>query len=339
MNTNTTKTESGIASDSGNEFSADTCTNVTANSPESVDRFSGDEACDEFAASPMGDFATALERDARNFAARSKSNNGHAQRPLRILVCDLEFIFDRERYAAYADSEGEDAEKKLRWAFHRIAAAAWMVMRFDPCSDVPVVEETRTIARDDADEPKIVSALFDAMTRYPGAVAVTWGGEFKDLAALRRCAGEFGLLLPNQLRNLHPHANERLDLCAATSVLAASMHLPEYAHATGIPTKPWPAKYIGTLVVRGDWKSVREQALGDVLTTSVVAMRHLASLGTINCHPQRSLTAIAEAAAEAMPSSQFVRNAFAPWARAQAAASRLKGTVIRAGVTSEKLEC
>jgi hypothetical protein len=330
MNTTNTATESVNAADSCSEFSTDVGNTASGFDLASARETPADADENFGAVASPNALETSLEHEARLFAARSKSGDGNVQRPLRIFVCDLEFIFDRERYAAYADSEGEDAEKKLRWAFHRVAAAAWMVMRFDPCSDVPVIEEARTIGRDDAGEPAIVSALFDAMMRYPDAICTTWGGEFKDLAVLRRCAGEFGLLIPHQLRNLHPQANERIDLCTATSVLAASMHLPEYAYATGIPCKPWPAKYIGTLVKRGDWKSVREQALGDVLSTSVIALRHLASHGIINCHPQRSLLVIAEAAATAMPSSQFVRNTFAAWVRGEAAAARLKGTVIRA---------
>lgn len=330
MSTTNIKIGSGNVADSRSEFSTGAGKSTNGINVGSAAEISAgnDKNCD--AASGSSAIESSLEREARLFTAKSKSSDGIGRRPLRIFVCDLEFIFDHERHAAYLDAEGEGAEKKLRWVFHRVVAAAWMVMRIDPGSDVPNIEEAQTIARDDADERGIVSALFDEMTRYPDAIVTTWGGEFKDLPALRRCAGEFGLQLPNQLRNLHPHANERIDLCSATSVLASSMHLPEYAHATGIPCKPWPAKHIGALVVRGDWKSVREQALGDVLTTSVIALRHLASHGVINCHPQRSLTVIAEAAGKAMPSSQFVRNTFAPWSREQVAASRLKGTVIRA---------
>lgn len=330
MTTTNPRIGSGNAADSRSEFSTGAGKSTSGFDVGSASEISAGDDQNCIAASGPSAFETSLEREARLFTAKSKSSDGDGRRPLRILVCDLEFIFDHERHTAYVDAEGDDAERKLRWVFHRVAATAWMVMRFDPGCDVPVIEDAQTIARDDADERGIVSALFDAMMRYPDAIVTTWGGEFKDLPVLRRCAGDFGLLLPNQLRNLHPQANERIDLCAATSVLAASMHLPEYAYAVGIPTKPWPAKYIGTLVVRGDWKSVREQALADVLTTSVISLRHLASHGIINCHPPRSLSVIAEAAGKAMPTSQFVRNTFAPWSRQQVAASRLKGNIIRA---------
>lgn len=275
-------------------------------------------------------FAAKLERQAREFSARSKSGDGDERRPKRFMICDLEFIYDTERRAAYVDSEGDDAERRVRWCFHRVTAAAWTMLRFDNGVDVPVVEEVRIIGRDEADEKMIVSEVFDALRRSPDAIFTGWGSESKDLAVLRRCAGEFDLRLPGQLRNLHPHACERLDLCSACSVQAPSVHLPEYAHATGIPSKPWPSKLIGALVLRGDWKSVKEQALADVLTTSVIAIRHLNSHGIISCDAQRSTTLIAEAAAKAMPSSRFVRNSFGPWARGQLAASRLRGPVFRA---------
>lgn len=276
------------------------------------------------------EFESALEREARDFVARSKFAGVHPARSQCIFVCDLEYIYDYDRYAAYVDSEGDDAERKLRWIFHRVAAAAWMVMRFKAGAEVPIVEEARTIARDDADEPQIVSELFDALERFPDAICTTWGGEYKDLPILRRCAGEFGLLVPCQLRNLNPYVSARLDLCAATSVAAKTVHLPEYAHACAIPTKPWPSKYVGALAQRGDWTSLREQALADVLTTSAIAVRHLTSLGIVDCSAPRSMSVLADGAAAVMPGSRFVRNSFAPWARGQCASSRLTGTIIRA---------
>ena len=72
-----------------------------------------------------------------------------------------------------------------------------------------------------------------------------------------------------------------------------------------------------------------DQCLADVLTTSVIALRHLTSHGIITCHPQRGIAAIAEGVAKAVPQSPFVRSSFAPWARARLAESRLSGTVYR----------
>lgn len=331
MNTNSTKTETAIAADSRNEFFADTGKAISADCPETNNQISGDGVHDETDLSPSSDFEAALERDARNFSARSKAGDSDPQRPLRIIVVDLEYAYDIDRYAGYAVAEGRNGKFDIRWPFHKVAAACWAVIRFDPCADVPVVEELRLVANDEADEPAIVSALFTALLQYPDAIATTWAGEYKDLAVLRRCAAVHEMLLPHQLRDLNPYSAKRLDLCKAVAGCAGTVHLPEYAAASGIPCKPSPSKSVGKLVENGAWLAVRDQCLGDVLATSVICLRHLSANGVIACHPQRSLMALAEAAAKALPASQFVRHTFQPWARQKDAASRLKGTVYRAG--------
>jgi hypothetical protein len=273
--------------------------------------------------------AASLEREARAFAARLDKDDDALPASRHLIIADFEFEYDTSRYHGYCAGEGEGAQEFLRWPFHRVAAAAWLVLRIDPGVDVPVVEELKVIARDEADECAIVTQVFATLERYPGTF-VTWGGESKDLAVLRRCAGEFNLLLPHQLRELSPHARTRIDLCRAVAVQAVPVHLPEYAAATSIPCKPSPAKSIGKLVEAGNWPVVREQVVADVLTTTAIAVRHLASRGEIACSAPRSLGVVAEAAAAALPRSAFVRHTFACWARAQVAASRLKGTVFRA---------
>lgn len=274
--------------------------------------------------------AAALERDAAMFVSRTKSSGPEQHRPLRLIVCDFEYAYDRSAYAGYAVSEGKGGRTDLRWPFHRVAAAAWMVLRFDPQADVPVVEECAVIANDEADERATVIRFFDALSQCPDAICTTWAGEFKDLAVLRKCAGEFGLLLPDQLRDLNPYAYARLDLCQAVTGKAKPVHLPEYAIGTHIPCKPSPSKDIGPMVEKGKWPEVRDQCLADVLTTCVVALRHLYAQEVIACHPQRSLDVLAEAAGRAAPTSPFVLNSFAPWVRGQLAASNLRGVVHRA---------
>ena len=275
-------------------------------------------------------FAAALERDAALFVSRTKCSGPEQHPPLRLIVCDFEYLYDRCAYAGYAVSEGKSGRTDLRWPFHRVAAASWMALRFDPDGDVPVVEECVVIANDESDERAIVVRFFDALQRYPNAVLTTWGGEFKDLAVLRKCAGEFGVLLPEQLRDLNPYAYARLDLCQAVTGKAKPVHLPEYAIGMHIPCKPSPSKDIGPLVEQGKWREVRDQCLADVLTACVIALRHLHAHGLIACHPQRSLEVLAEAAGRTAPGSPFVRNSFAPWARSQLAASNLRGVVHRA---------
>lgn len=274
--------------------------------------------------------ATALERDAAMFVARTKAGDGEPQKPLRLIIADFEYAYDRGAYADYARNEEKGGRSDIRWPFHRLAAASWIVLRFDRQADIPLIEECTVLANDEADERAILVRFFAALLQFPDAVLVTWGGEFKDLAVLRRSAGEFGLLLPHQLRDLHPYSRLRLDVCQAVTGKAKPVHLPEFAMGTRIPCKPAPSKDIGPLVEQGEWASVREQCFADVLTTCVIALRHLHTHGEIACHPQRSLAEIAEAAIKAMPASLFCRHSFAPWVRAELAASRLKGLVRQA---------
>jgi hypothetical protein len=58
--------------------------------------------------------------------------------------------------------------------------------------------------------------------------------------------------------------------------------MPEYAHAVGIPAKPMASKAIGKAVEHGQWDEVREQVLADVLTTAIIANRHLISAARVS---------------------------------------------------------
>lgn len=330
MNTNDNRIEAEPAAVSRKEFSIDVDkighglgvrgdTESVADADENHDAVTG-----------PSDLENLLEREARMFAARAKNSDAGRQTPLRLIVADFEYAYDRGSYAGYLVSEGKDGRHDIRWPFHHIATASWMVLRFDPQADVPIVEDFAVIANDEADERAIAVRFFEALRHYPCASLATWAGEFKDLAVLRRCASEFGMLLPHQLRDLNPHARERIDLCQAVTGKAKPVHLPEYAMGTGIPCKPSPSKDVGPLVEQGKWMMVRDQCLADVLTTSVILLRHLFSQGIITCHLQRSQAALADAAGTAVPTSPFVHRSFAPWVRGELAASRLKGVVHRA---------
>ena len=190
-----------------------------------------------------------LAREANLFAARGSA--GNQGRTRSYIVADFEYGYDRDRYNGYRTAEGTDAEKKIRWPFHRVAAASWCVMRFKRGSDIPEIQGPVVLSADDRSEKEMVSAFFDAVDQEPGAVLVTWGGEHKDLAVLRRTAGEFDLIMPQQLRELSPVSDRRIDLCGAVSIRAESVHLPEYAAACSIPAKPSPSKTIGELVENG----------------------------------------------------------------------------------------
>lgn len=276
------------------------------------------------------DLGITLEREARAFSARAKDGDGKLPPSQSFVIADLEYAYDRSLYQGYKVADGKDAEGDIRWPFHTIACGCWMVLRFEPGSEVPKVEALTVIANDEGDERVIAERLFDVLEQRPEAVFLTWGGESKDLPVLRRVAARHDLLLPPQLRDPSIYCRERLDLCRAVASRANFPHLPEYAAATSIPCKPTPSKAIGPLVESCAWPMVKDQCLADVLTTATIALRHLASHAVISCHPMRSLLSLSEAAGRAMPASAFVRNSFAPWARGQLASARLKGTVYRA---------
>lgn len=269
-----------------------------------------------------------LEREARLFCARAE--NTDAATPKTWLVADLEYAWDRDAHHGYVTAEGKGAEERIRWPFCRVAAVSWLTLRFVPGEAVPRVEGPVVLAADTADERAMVEALFAALTAEPEAVLTTWGGEAKDLAVLRRCAATLGVLLPPQLIDGSPHARQRLDLCRASCVQADSVHLPELAAAVSVPAKPSPSKEIGILVEREAWAEVREQVMADVLTTAVIAVRHLAAHGQVECDRADTMMAIGQAAAAALPQSAFVGRTFRPWARGQKAASGLKGVIYRA---------
>ena len=271
-----------------------------------------------------------LEREARKFLELGCEEKRANRCPQRIIVADFEYRWDRSRYDGYRVAEGESAEPTIRWPFHRIAAASWLQLRFDPGEEVPAVESVAVLTEDEASELEMIARFFEALHQVPTAQLITWGGEVKDLAVLRRSAGEFALVLPRQLTDGSPHARERIDLCRAVTVQARSPHLPEYAAATAIPAKPSPSRTIGELVEKGDWPKVRDQVLADVLTTAVIAVRHLAAHRVIECDQPNTIMAVADAVAAAIPGSEFARRSFAPWARGQKAASGLRGAVYRA---------
>ncbi|NCP11711.1 MAG: hypothetical protein GW859_07125 [Sphingomonadales bacterium] len=274
-----------------------------------------------------------LEREARLFAAHRNDVDKRAART--YIVADFEYIFDRDAHYAYTVREGANAHTahgrdKVRWPFHHLSAASWITLRFLPGQDVPEIVGPVVLARDVTDERDMVVAFFDTLKDTADSVLVTWGGEVRDFAVLRHLACQYDLVLPIQLRETSPHARERLDLCRSTVVQAEPVHLQEYAAASSIPTKPSPSKEIGKLAERGEWDKVRDHVAADVLTTSVIALRHLASNGAIECDRAASVMAIADAAIASAPLSPFVTRDFKPWANARLRQAGLRGKVYRA---------
>ncbi len=277
----------------------------------------------------MTDTLTALEQmlemQARQFECQNSERADSDTKSITVL--DLEFVWDRGLYNGYAVSEGATACKKIRWPFDQIAAACWLTARFATDSDTPEITGPTVVSLETTDERTLLQMLFDALDKFPQSILVTWGGEARDLAVLRHRATVHDLVLPPQLRDGSPHARKRLDLCRATAVQADPVHLGEYAAASSIPAKPIPSRQIGALAEAGEWGKVREQVSADVLTTSVVALRYLAARELIRCDRNRSVVAIAEAAAISIPHSKFVGRDFVPWAKSQPEAAVPRGLV------------
>ncbi|MBH9538181.1 hypothetical protein [Novosphingopyxis sp. YJ-S2-01] len=276
-----------------------------------------------------------LERQAH--AAIAAHARDETTGPRVFLVCDFEYKFRRDAHEAWTygrgpkyDQRGRRKEEKLRWPFHMIAAAAWMVVRFDGQSDLPEISEPVVMTLADYTETDILREFFNALDAIGrDARMVTWGGEARDLAVLRYQASRHGLSLPVHLLDTSPYARERIDLCRSTAVQADAVHLDEYAAGCGIPSKPSPPEAIGKLVEADKWNDVKDQVLADVLTTTIIGMRWLAAMGAICCDRERSATAIADAALAVCPDSAFVIRDFKPWARDRLREAALRGNVYR----------
>ncbi len=268
----------------------------------------------------------ALEREAQLYL--TERNGEIVRRGRTYIVADFEYRWCREAFKAYQAAEGRDVRSEPLWPYCEIVAASWLVMRFRAGEPVPEIEPPVVMAADSSSEREIVEALFSVLAADPFAKFVTWGGEAKDHAVLRRCAATLDLVLPLQLRDGSPHCPSRLDLCRATVVQADKVHLPELATAVAIPAKPHRSRSIGRLVEEGRWPDVREQVLADVLTAVVLAVRHLTSHAEVRCERADTMVAIADAASAAVPASAFVKRTFAPWAKAARVRAGLRGAIL-----------
>lgn len=250
-----------------------------------------------------------LADEASRFCSALRSDTA-----LTIVVSDWEFLYDYERYRQYLRAEGEGAERKIRWPFHRIVAGAWALIEFPADAALPVVRSIEVHDRRHADEVQIVQRYFDALNANPTALPVSWGAEFKDLQALRLVASTHGMRLPASLRMLNPFSPDRADLNMATGTKGALVHLPEYAFACDVPTKAVSSKDIGPAAMAGDWPTVHEQVLSDIFTISIIAARHLASHGLVSPIGPRCDAAILDAFLEAFPESRFLTVTCGGWA-------------------------
>ena len=101
---------------------------------------------------------------ARGQTVRSeKHGDGQSDRPVRIIIGDFEYRWDRLRYDAYRVEEGCDAEPLIRWPFHRIAAVSWLQLRIDP-EDIPVIEDVVVVTENEATESEMAKQFFNALS-------------------------------------------------------------------------------------------------------------------------------------------------------------------------------
>jgi len=260
--------------------------------------------------------APTLEAQAREFTRQSQAKM-HAIDKV-FVVLDLEYRWDREAHRLYQNIEAGGGENEIRWPFCSIVCASWLIIRFWALDNAPMVEQFTTLSRPDQTEAEIVYSLCEVMANNPSGTIVSWGGESKDFAAIRRAAAQHDIRLPMQLVDGHPHTARRIDLANATSCQTQSVHMPEYATATGIPSKlMMPSRCIGKAVEHEDWPLVQEVCDQDVVTTALLACRYLSTHGLISATGRDCDLAIADGVVEHRPDSIFVQKYLKPWLRAR----------------------
>ena len=78
-------------------------------------------------------------REKRLFEARSDRHESR-ETGSRWIFADLEYAYDRDRYANYRKAEEHAAEAKIRWPFHRPVAASWMIVHHNPVTNVLTID-------------------------------------------------------------------------------------------------------------------------------------------------------------------------------------------------------
>lgn len=260
--------------------------------------------------------ASAWEADAREHVLQSKLKSQAADK--LYIVADFEYRWDREAHRLYQSIEGGAGENDIRWPFHQIICASWLLMRFKALDDAPIVESFTTASLPTCSEADIVKMFFDVLASNPGAVLASWGGEAKDFAALRRAAQAHDLRLPPQLRDGNPFSTQRIDLANSTSCQTQNVHLPEYSTALGIPSKlVMPSRSVGLAVEAEDWDLVREVCTQDVATAALITGRYLATHAAVSPTGTACDLAIASGVIAQRPESDFVQKYLVPWLRAR----------------------
>ena len=226
--------------------------------------------------------------------------------PQTFCIFDFEYSYDLARYDAYRQTEDPDGEFKCKWPYHHVVASAWALITYPAGGSVPFIHDVSVLDARTHCEVEMVRAFFGLLDRHPSAVPVGWGTECKEMPTLRRTAATHGLILPIQLRDSHPHSRDRIDLSNVLKGQGHFVHMPEYAHAVGIPAKPMASKAIGKAVEHGRWDDVCEQVLADVVTTAIIANRHLIAAARVSGDVHMSDATIFAEFAAACPSSKWL---------------------------------
>ena len=221
-------------------------------------------------------------------------------------IFDFEYAYDLRSYDAYRQNEDPDGEFKCKWPYHHVVAGAWALVTYPAGASQPLIHNVSVFDARTHDEVAMATAFFGLLDRHPGAVPVGWGTECKEMPTLRRTAATHGLVLPKRLRDSHPFSRDRIDLSNVLRGQGHHVHIPEYAYAVGIPAKPMASKAIGKAVEHGQWDDVREQVLADVLTTAIIANRHLISAARVSGDVHASDATIFAELAAACPWSKWL---------------------------------
>lgn len=231
-----------------------------------------------------------------------------------FIIADFEYLYDHIAHQKYVGIDGEQAEQCVRWPFHRIVCASWLTLTFEGYGQPPVVSSLTTLGKHPGEEEDIVRAFCSALGTLPAAILITWGGEVKDIAIIRRAAAQYGILMPPQLVDGNPHTPTRIDLCSAVSNKSNKVHIGEYATAQGLPVKMvMPSKAVGQAAVDGKSSLVRQQCECDVVTTALVLGRYLVSHGRVTTLAHATDRVIADAIIKTHQHRKFVREDLTQW--------------------------
>lgn len=237
-------------------------------------------------------------------AATFLADRSGPSRSQRVIVADFEYEYDLSAFKRYQIAEDDPTEGYVRWPFHRVVAGSWCVLTLSPELDRPVVTNVEAITN--RPEAAIAEEFFVLCSAFQDARIVSWGGENKDFACLRRTAMEHGIALPTQLRDGAPFSRSRLDLANAMRGLGHYVHLPELAAALGVPAKPIPSRDIGLAVKHGQWDHVEAQVVADVCTIAQVAWRYFLAVGAASGLPGAGDEAIVAALSERFPENSWL---------------------------------